>query len=351
MSIIFANPDINGYNTNIRKIKKLIFTNNRPSIEFNNMDRSTTVNYSLNINKITGSIFKSSKDYDVLQSYRSELKLDRVTLKNMRINSETHLDHVIGIRNNELASVVNLVPTGSVSMYAGAISPSGWLFCDGTEVSRVDYSELFSVIGTTYGSSSSTTFTLPNFFGRVPVGVKNLSGFNLGNIGGAETHTLSISEIPSHNHTGSNSTAGAHIHAGSIANTSGAHTHTITDTGHTHNGTTSMNGTHSHQLNMVDEDDGNFSNQPGQHPVGDANKFNGDDHMINTELAGSHNHTFTTDSNTTGITINSSGDHGHSLTLTSDGSHTHTLTINNTGGGQAHNNMQPFLCVNYIIKF
>lgn len=332
MSIIFANPDIQGYNVNIKKIKKQIFTNNRPSIEFNNMDRSTTVNYSLNINKITGSIFKSAKDYDVLQSYRSELKLDRVTLKNMRINSETHLDHVIGIRNNELASVVNLVPTGSVSMYAGAISPSGWLFCDGTEVSRVDYSELFSVIGTTYGSSSSTTFTLPNFFGRVPVGVKNLSGFNLGSTGGAETHTLSISEMPSHNHTGSIGAVGTHTHAGSVANTSGAHTHT---------GIANTSGAHTHTVsNTVIQ---NGLNTRIDVDSGQPNEINLDGSQTTTSsTAGDHGHN---------LTINSAGDHGHSLTLTPDGSHTHTLTINNTGGGQAHNNMQPFLCVNYIIKF
>lgn len=87
---------------------------------------------------------------------------------------------------------------------------------------------------------------------------------------------------------------------------------------HNHTGTTNTDGNHTHQLNMVETDDGNFSNQPGQHPVGDANKGNGDDHFINTESTGSHNHTFTT---------------------------------NNTGGGLAHNNMQPFVVLNYIIKY
>jgi microcystin-dependent protein len=57
-------------------------------------------------------------------------------------------------------------------MYGGSTAPNGWLLCDGSAVSRTTYARLFSAIGTKYGSGNgSTTFNLPNFKGRVPVGL------------------------------------------------------------------------------------------------------------------------------------------------------------------------------------
>lgn len=87
-----------------------------------------------------------------------------------------------------------LVVSGAVTMFAGATPklPSGWLFCDGAAVSRTTYAELFSAIGTTYGvGDSSTTFNLPNFRGRVPVGYDaTQTEFDiLGESGGTKAHT------------------------------------------------------------------------------------------------------------------------------------------------------------------
>ena len=60
-----------------------------------------------------------------------------------------------------LASI--LVPTGCVQAFAGQTTPTGWLLCDGSAVSRETYAALFSVIGATYGAGDgSTTFNLPN---------------------------------------------------------------------------------------------------------------------------------------------------------------------------------------------
>jgi len=97
-----------------------------------------------------------------------------------------------------------LIVVGEVKTYAGATSPSGYLLCDGSAISRTIYEDLFNVISTTYGAGDeSTTFNLPNLKGKIPVGYdSSQTEFNnLGEVGGAKTHTLTTPEMPSHNHT------------------------------------------------------------------------------------------------------------------------------------------------------
>jgi microcystin-dependent protein len=103
-------------------------------------------------------------------------------------------------------------PTGALMPYAGTTAPSGWLMCDGQAVSRTTYATLFTVISTAYGvGDGSTTFNVPDLRGRFALGKDNMGGTsanrvtasqadNLGQGSGAETHTLSTAEMPSHGH-------------------------------------------------------------------------------------------------------------------------------------------------------
>ena len=101
----------------------------------------------------------------------------------------------------EYTVINDSVPIGAIQSYAGVSCPYGWLMCDGAAVSRETYSELFSAIGTAYGpGDGSTTFNLPDLRGRVLIGKS--TSYTLGNNGGEATHTLTVSEMPSHNHAG-----------------------------------------------------------------------------------------------------------------------------------------------------
>lgn len=95
-------------------------------------------------------------------------------------------------------------PTGVVQAFAGTTAPPGYLMCDGAAVSRSAYAVLFSVIGTTYGAGDGvTTFRLPDLRGRVPMGAGQGSGLSARSAGqtlGEERHTLTIGEMPSHQH-------------------------------------------------------------------------------------------------------------------------------------------------------
>jgi microcystin-dependent protein len=95
------------------------------------------------------------------------------------------------------------VVAGIISMYGGSTAPTGYLLCDGSAVSRSTYSDLYTAIGTTYGTGDgSTTFNVPNLKGKVPVGYNSAdTSFDaLGETGGAKTHTLTIAEMPDHDH-------------------------------------------------------------------------------------------------------------------------------------------------------
>ena len=103
-----------------------------------------------------------------------------------------------------------LAAIGVVLPFAGSAAPTGYLFCYGQAISRTTYSGLFGVIGTAYGNGDgSTTFNVPDLRGRVAVGMDNMGGVDagrldiantLGTTGGVQKHTLSVAEMPSHEH-------------------------------------------------------------------------------------------------------------------------------------------------------
>lgn len=197
-------------------------------------------------------------------------------------------------RVKELEASAAMNVPGVVAMWAGSEPPAGWLICDGSEVSRSVCAALFSAIGTTYGSGNgSTTFNLPNLKGRVAVGLNGTdAAFDaLGETGGEKVHALTTAEMPTHSHT-----QDMHTH------TQNAHAHSIT------NGSTDVYGFARMSANST------------------AWLYNADKGTPR---------------------IKESYDSIANATATNQYT---TATNQNAGGSYAHNNLQPYIVLNYIIK-
>jgi microcystin-dependent protein len=113
---------------------------------------------------------------------------------------------------------------GQLGMFPTSILPSGWILCNGQAVSRTIFANLYSVIGGVFGAGDgSTTFNVPNYVGKVLACYGDGSLFPnaqyAGAAGGTITHTLSIAEMPNHDH----------------ATVDPSHTHVVNDPTHTHN--------------------------------------------------------------------------------------------------------------------
>ncbi|WP_299209572.1 tail fiber protein [uncultured Dokdonia sp.] len=98
---------------------------------------------------------------------------------------------------------------GEIKLFAGNFAPRSWAYCDGQLLAISQYSALFSILGTTYGGDGRTTFALPDLRGRAAIHPGNgpgLSTYRLGQRGGQEQIHLTISNLPSHNHTATSAT-------------------------------------------------------------------------------------------------------------------------------------------------
>ena len=114
-------------------------------------------------------------------------------------------DYQLTAQVNNVNNVQIGMPIGSIVMWAGTVddthsAPEGWLLCDGKKYTKIDYKDLFNVIGNKYnnGVILLNEFKVPNLQARFPLGAS--SKYSLGDTGGASTVTLTKSEMPEHSH-------------------------------------------------------------------------------------------------------------------------------------------------------
>jgi microcystin-dependent protein len=91
----------------------------------------------------------------------------------------------------------------NITLFAADFAPKNWAYCNGATLAISTNQALFSLLGTTYGGNGVQTFQLPNLCGRIPVGTGQgggLSSYELGEVGGTETNTMSTSNMPMHTH-------------------------------------------------------------------------------------------------------------------------------------------------------
>ena len=85
-----------------------------------------------------------------------------------------------------------------IRIFSFNFAPKGWALCNGQLLPINQNQALFALLGTTFGGNGQTNFALPNLQGRTPLHVS--SGHILGELGGEQSHTLSVSELPEHTH-------------------------------------------------------------------------------------------------------------------------------------------------------
>ncbi len=93
---------------------------------------------------------------------------------------------------------------GEIRIFSGNYAPTGWALCDGQLLPISQNTALFPILGTTYGGNGVSTFALPDLRGRVVVSFgqgPGLSPYQQGQVGGAESSTLTTAQMPSHSHS------------------------------------------------------------------------------------------------------------------------------------------------------
>lgn len=136
----------------------------------------------------------------------SQTKLNDKVFGTLKLYND-NLDRWVYVRVNEI---------GDLKYSARDEDHNEWFICDGRSLSRAEYPELFEVIGTSFGNNDGLTFKLPDARGRVPGIVGDGTGLTsreLGDTVGAETTTLTVNNLPSHSHTGTTNSDGAHTHS------------------------------------------------------------------------------------------------------------------------------------------
>ena len=248
------------------------------------------------------------------------------------IGSGTITSLKLGIVNPAHTSIPATSPTGSIVMWSGASIIDGYLFCDGSLKNKTDYPDLFAILGNTYGTQTASQFYLPNLQDKFAIG-KGSTYSTLGATGGSATVTPSGS-VSAPTFSGSSSSVSGSI---SISGTTGSHTLTLSQIpSHSHFTLNSGNGFPNYvqsngALTKTTNSNGGAGNNDyisfgvsGQADQSPSQSVGG---------GGGHSHSFSTSASISGGTTTASG----------------SVSAPNFTGNSA-SIINPYIAMNYIIK-
>lgn len=251
---------------------------------------------------------------------------------------------------------------GVVKMFAGSSAPEGYLLCDGSAVSRSTYSDLFAVIGETYGvGDGSTTFNIPDLRARMPIGFNDDGDLGSGDsirtnkalasTGGESVHTLTEAQLPLHSHSQT-------IHSHQLNN----HTHSLNSHTHTMKNHTHAVNAHSHSqttdtyyssIRYKEKTNTTTNNReayvPDSGPNGTPSYDGSTNDYTNGRLV----------ANATGTTAPGTGGPSNNTTDASTGNtggnngnsaNSAAMNTGGTGSSNSHENLPSYITLNYIIK-
>jgi microcystin-dependent protein len=253
--------------------------------------------------------------------------------------------------------VDNALPVGAVTLWGGGLAPANWLLCDGTVYPNANIPLLAPVLANRWGGVSGTSNAVPNLVNCFPLGAGG--GTASGATGGASTVALDISMLPPHAHVVND---GGHVHgvndpghAHSVADPGHnhafqdpQHTHGIGDPGHAH-GLSDPGHAHGYQqwgtatipcYGQATYYQGNVNATTGGSGTGQGVYGAGTSISISYGVTRCYN-----SASGVGLGIYGAGT-GIWLAVNGTG-----ITLQNTGSGAAHNNMPPWLGINFIIKY